>query len=296
MVRRKIRSKSKAKSIKLKRRSKRSSYKNNKNSLHSFNRDIDRFLDKTVSVRNLLKYSCLTLAFIIVFLSVFMLGRFSVSSSEPDNPAQSSQLSGQTTQTIKSNPDPDNSNTAEVEEEPEEEIEEPTITSIDMLEANNGEEEEENQEEVYEEEEEPEEEIEEPSCKNKVAGFDYSYTKVPISVSNFNKETKGDNWASLTSLKLTVTNNEPCTIINPTRIKIKLNAKGKGSVWWDDDVFLPDSFRHMLPGTTVSEIIPIHVSYSDIYSEKDFRLTLFDDYDISIGTFKEYITFHGSPD
>ena len=97
----------------------------------------------------------------------------------------------------------------------------------------------------------------------------------------------------MTSLKLTVTNNEPCTIINPTQVKIKLNNKGKGSVWWDDEVFLSSAFRNMKPGDSVTEIVPIHVSYADIYTEKEFKLVLFDDYDIEIGTFKEYMTFSG---
>jgi len=114
---------------------------------------------------------------------------------------------------------------------------------------------------------------------------------VGIDVSNFQRELRGDNWASLSSLKLTITNCESCTLINPTMVKIKMNARGKGSVWWDDDIYLSEEFKNMYPGKSVSAVIPVHVSYSDIYSEKHFQLALFDDYDIHMGTYQEFITF-----
>jgi cytoskeletal protein RodZ len=296
MVKRKAKSrrpKSKVKSIQLKRRARKNRRVSRSYSPYS---GWNNFLDKSVPMRSLLKYSGITLAFILVLLAVFMLGRISVNDNDsPGSAEQPMQLSGQTKQTIKSNPEPENHNSNEIEAEDTEEGEatEEAEEYIDVTESP----EPENSNDVeYEyraaDEDEEEGAPEEDSCKKTVAGFDYTYTLVDVSATNFNKELKGDNWGSITALKLTITNNEPCTIINPTKIKIKLNPKGKGSVWWDDDLFLPDSFKHMLPGTTVSEILPIHVTYSDIYSEKDFRLTVFDDYDIPIHTIKEYMTLH----
>ena len=250
----------------------------------------DSFLDSTVSVRSILKYAGITLLFILVLVSVFMLGRLSandtVSGSTSSGP---SQLSSRTTQVLKVNPSNEVAEEGSAAADYEEEIADEDEEQSDVDEINLSDE----VPEYIPAPEDPEEEevAEEPACTNKVAGFDYAYSKIVVDVSNFQRENRGDNWASITSLKLTVTNNEPCMIVNPTKIKLKLNARGKASVWWDDDVFLPESYRRMLPGETVSEIVPVHVSYSDVYSEKEFKLTVFDDYDIDMATFKKYITF-----
>jgi hypothetical protein len=244
-----------------------------------------RLLDTSVSVRSILKYGGIVLAFVIILVSVFMLGRISASDDAPDSVQKSTQLSGQTRQLPKETAEEVTSAavTKQVEEAPGEEEPAPSVS----------------EEEPSSEAPVPETIVEEvhetpkplpPPCENTVAGFDYAYRNVVVDISNFQRELKGDNWGTLTSLKLTVTNNETCTIINPTKAKLKLNPKYKGSVWWDDDVFLPDSFQHMMPGQTVSEVVPVHASYSDIYSEKDFKLTVFDDYDIAMGTYKNYIT------
>ena len=273
MANRKAKPKPKSRSIQLKRNSRRASRRKR----YSYRRaaKLSDFLDRTISVRSIMKYSSLTLAFILVLGFVFILGRMSVSNdSSTDDAADTAHLSGETTHVVKETED------AEDKEEKLVDLD-PDIVNLSDNESD----------EETEEENKRADEEEDTDCNPGVAGFDYSYKHVTLEVTNFNKEIRGENWASLESLKLTVTNNEPCTIINPTQIKIKLNEKGKGSVWWDDEVFLPDSFKNMKPGETVSEIIPIHVSYADIYSEKDFRLTLFDDYDIAIATFKDYMTF-----
>lgn len=251
-----------------------------------FNRyRMSRLLDTEISVRNVLKYGGIVLAFAIIFVSVFMLGRISADDS-PDQPAQKqTQISGQTKQVIKSetaeeltpsvvdDPSPvEEIDDSQEAEEPLDPVVEDTSRPAPV------------QEKIPESDPVP------PPCQNTVAGFDYAYRNVIVDVSNFQRELKGDNWATLSSLKLTVTNNETCTIVNPTKIKLKLNPKFKGSVWWDEDQFLPESFQHMMPGQTVSEVIAVHASYSDIYSEKDFKLSVFDDYDIAMGTFKSYIT------
>lgn len=280
MVKRKVKSKSKSRGIQLKRNSRRSS----RMKRYSYRRPtgIGDFLDRSISVRSLVKYSSVTLAFVLVLAFVFVLGRISVSHADPaSESAGSAHLSGATTQVVKGT-DAEEEETEQESEEQERIIDtDPDVVNLSDNESDD--------EETEEDEEQADEK--ESDCKLSVAGFDYTYKHVTLEVTNFNKDIRGENWASLTSLKLTVTNDEPCTIINPTQIKIKLNNKGKGSVWWDDEVFLPESFRNMKPGDTVSEIIPIHVSYADIYSEKDFRLTLFDDYDIIIAAFKEDITF-----
>ncbi|MBW2996817.1 hypothetical protein KY349_00585 [Candidatus Woesearchaeota archaeon] len=281
MVKRKAKSKTKSRSIQLKRNSRRSSRRKR----YSYRRPagIGDFLDRTISVRSLVKYSSITLSFVLVLAFVFVLGRMSVSTDNPaSDSADTAHLSGATTQVVK---ETEVEEKETEEEEPEDDQEQIIDIDPDVVNLSDNESEEE------ETEEEEEQNEEENDCKLSTAGFDYNYKHVTLEVTNFNKEVRGENWASLSSLKLTVTNDEPCTIINPTQIKIKLNNKGKGSIWWDDEIFLPESFKNMKPGDTVSEIIPIHVSYADIYSEKDFRLTLFDDYDITIGTFKEYMTF-----
>jgi hypothetical protein len=300
MVKRRARSKSKSIGIQLKRRSRRPS-----RTVFSRSRfiAIDDMLDRNVSVRSIVKYSSITLAFIIIFAFVFMLGRFSVGSARDSGaPADNVELSGDTSKVMKSNPGSDAA--------PEEDItsdestgetnksNDPGISEMNLSDSEGDPEEADVREADVVVEGDPGEERtsvdnpedEEPACTPKHAEFDYTYRLVEIDVSNFNKEVRGDNWATIDSLKLTITNNEHCTIINPTQIKIKLNNRGKGSVWWDDEVFLPKSFLSMKPGETVSEIVPVHVSYSDIYTEKDFRLTVFDEYDIEIGTFKDFIT------
>ncbi|MFC1741925.1 hypothetical protein ACFL3V_05295 [Nanoarchaeota archaeon] len=293
MAKRKMRHK--PRTIQLKSRSR----KARRRSSHSFGsiRSVNRALDHTVSVRSILKYSGITLAFVIVLISVFMLGRISLSSDDSDTlPAQTQELSGETKAVAKESEAENNSTTAaEDDDNPEEtdsEEEEDDIPEVDVV---NLSESEDNDTDIDDEFEEAdyEEVIEtvESECRPVVAGFDYNYNNVEVAVTDFKRFKRGDNWASLESLKLTITNNEKCTIINPNKIKIKLNSRGKGSVWWDDDVHLPDSFKRMLPGDSVSEVISVHVSYSDIYSEKDFKLTVFDDYDIAISTFKKYITF-----
>ncbi len=299
----KRKAKSTVRSIQLKRRARKS--KRKVSHVRSFNpsKTWNDFLDQDIPVRSLVKYSSITLAFVLVLLVVFMLGRISAEATDlSSGNEQSLQLSGQTKQVVKSDNDNYDISKEDIDEQERTDKESDKLNDSDLdiknlsdkgdVKFNSD-----SVEYVYEsvnvvDSEDVEEVIEEtPKCKNKIAGFDYAYTKIGISVSNFQRESRGDNWASISSLKLTVTNNEPCTIVNPTRIKIKMNPVGKGSVWWDDDVYLPDTFRNMHPSKTVTEIIPIHVSYSDIYSEKDFRLAVFDDYDIHMGTYKEDLTF-----
>lgn len=301
MVKRKV--KSKARSIQLKRRSRKTKRKVARSRSYGHSKSWNDFLDQEISVRSLVKYSSITLAFVLVLVVVFMLGRVSVDAAEAaTGDERSLQLSGQTKQVAKDGVDvqEDAMGSEDVEEDSSEDDESSDVSNLSETE--DAEFDSDSQVYVYEpvgsayeeagDETVDEEDVDDsPGCTDKVAGFDYAYTKIGISVSNFQRENRGDNWASITSLKLTVTNNEDCTVVNPTRIKIKMNPKGKGSVWWDDDVYLPDSFRNMHPGKTVTEIIPVHVSYSDIYSEKDFRLALFDDYDIHMNTYKDYITF-----
>ena len=57
-------------------------------------------------------------------------------------------------------------------------------------------------------------------------------------------------------------------------------------------MFLPDTFLHMLPGSTASDIVPVHVSYSDINGEKDIKISVFDDYDIVMSTWKKITTIN----
>lgn len=293
MVKRRVKSKNKSRGIQLKSRHTRSS----RSAVYSRRRQISKLLDKEVSVRSIIKYSGMTLAFITIFLFVFLLGRFSTNDSgSSDIHSESLELSGETKQVVKEGSDVETISADEDASGTEEETGDDDIDAMDLSEPDD--EEDGRQADVVIEDYSVEKddngvseeaETDREPCSFSTAEFDYAYRLVDIEVSNFNKDIKGDNWATLTSLKLTITNNEACTIINPTQVKIKLNNKGKGSVWWDDEVFLPNSFRNLRPGETVSDIIPIHVSYSDIYSEKDFRLTIFDDYDIEMGTFKNYI-------
>ena len=243
-------------------------------------------LDRSISLRVILKYSIIILLFLIILGSVFMFGRISAGAKMPAAAAVNTQLSGQTKQVEKVVDDVTYEEPVQVPVASPKEVE-PEVNDSKVKEDANIT----NSDDALV----PSRErlsIEKPEvpCANKVAEFDYKYTKINSTVSDFVKEVKGENWATITSLKLTVTNNENCIIVNPTQIKIKLNPKGKGSIWWDDEVFLPDSFKHMLPGTSVSETVPVHVSYSDIYSEKDLKVSLFDDYDIVMATFKKLVT------
>jgi hypothetical protein len=259
-----------------------------------FNYSFSRALDTTVSVRSIVKYSVLVLVFLIVLGSVFLLGRVS---AKPDPSGMSSaQLSGQTKQTAKQSADVENLSADKVvsDPDPSEDVEEVDADVPDNARViitrpepavDKGEKPLAEETEVTET---PDPVVGE-SCTYSHAPFDYNYTKVNFSVSNFNKDVRGDNWGTITSLKLTVTNNEKCTIINPTQLKIKLTAKGKGSLWWDDEVFLPETFKRITPGGTATDTITVHVSYSDIYGEKELKATLFDDYDIPMSTVKKYM-------
>lgn len=299
MVKRRTRSKSKSIGIQLKRRSRKPSRKAFSHSRFSA---IDNILDRNVSVRSIVKYSSITLAFILIFTFVFMLGRLSVESVKNSSAhADNAELSGATSKVMKSNPGNDAAPEDDIGSESNQDENSTGKLGIDEMNLSdsggNVKEGDVREADLVvdgdladEETDRNNSEDDTPICTPKYAEFDYTYRLVNIDVSNFNKEIRGDNWATINSLKLTITNNEHCTIINPTQIKIKLNNRGKGSVWWDDEVFLPKSFLSMKPGETVSEIVPVHISYSDIYTEKDFRLTVFDEYDIEIGTFKDYIT------
>ncbi|MBW2967186.1 hypothetical protein KY362_01740 [Candidatus Woesearchaeota archaeon] len=297
MARKNLKARNNLKRIKIKTRSRRSLISRRRSSFSGF----DSVLDSHISVRNLLKYASIVLAFVIILGGVFLLGRVSASSETgPDaDDERSSTLSGQTKQVVKENPAPEDA--AKERSAAKEEIAEDDDPEVS---GSGSADEEESIEYVYSPADydflpyEPEEDSdaddesdkeEEETCTPKVAEFDHNYTKVEIDVSNYQRTMKGDNWATLDSLKLTITNNEPCTIINPTQLKIKMNNKGKGSVWWDDEVHLPDSFKRMKPGTTVSEMVTVHVSYADVHQEKDFRAYVFDDYDIQMGVFKDYI-------
>ena len=239
---------------------------------------LETYLDRTISLRTIVKYSLLILIFLVILGSVFILGRISAdkekaaSANTTDIPVETKivkteEIASKNTSTEnKSEPIKE----VPVKEEPvEEEKVAPPVVKAELNVT-------------------PKPAV--PSCENKIAEFDYNYTKMNITVSDFVKELKGENWATIVSLKLTVTNTERCLIVNPTQIKIKLNPKGKGSVWWDDEVFLPDTFKHMLPGTTVSDVVPVHVSYSDIYGEKDMKVVLFDDYDITMASYRKILT------
>jgi len=244
---------------------------------------LETYLDRTISLRTIVKYSLLILIFLVILGSVFILGRISAdkekaaSANTTDIPVETKQVV-KTEEVVPKNLSHENI-TETVKEMPVKE-EQAKV--------------EEKKEEVAAPVVKPEVNVTQkpaiPSCENKIAEFDYNYTKMNITVSDFVKELKGENWATIISLKLTVTNNERCLIVNPTQIKIKLNPKGKGSVWWDDEVFLPDTFKHMMPGTTVSDVVPVHVSYSDIYGEKDMKVVLFDDYDITMASYRKILT------
>lgn len=237
-------------------------------------------LDKTISVRTLLKFAGIILLFLAILLSVFLLGKASVSTEKINE------------NTVTTVPEPEIVNEGELEKEKvNEEQNKENLTEAETEEDAEIEEEEKSEEEITAENrtEEKNETKNETICENKVAEFDYPYKQVAINVSNFNKEKRGENWATISSLKLTITNNEECTIINPTQIKIKINNKGKGSIWWDYEGHLPETFERMKPGQTITEIVPVHVSYSDVYSEKELKIAVFDDYDMQMTVFKQYI-------
>ncbi|NQU79221.1 hypothetical protein HQ545_05640 [Candidatus Woesearchaeota archaeon] len=252
------------------------------------------FLDKTVTVSDLLKYGGIILAFILILVTVFILGMISADTTEKslnsentkkvlNNSIDASSQNSNSTENIepiKQYVDEDDVNQTTVESEPYEDIGYIEYQEdIDEIVSDDNE----TLQEVI-----TEEYVEE--CVPKNAGFDFSYSNIDIEVSDLQREIKGDNWASLSAFELTVANNENCTIINPTKMKIKLNNKGKGSVWWDDELYLPDSFHRIKPGNSVSEIITVHASFSDIDSEKDLRVALFDDYDIHMYTLQNYVT------
>jgi hypothetical protein len=255
-----------------------------------FNYSFSRALDVTVSVRSILKYSALVLVFVIILGSVFVLGRISAKPSQATS-MQTAQLSGQMKQVSKPVDDAQTKTQAPVAKpeesaDPEPADNLPPDTQVVIT----------RPEPVVEQGEQPLPEentipspVVETPCFPKHAVFDYNYTKVNFTLSNFNKDVRGDNWATITSVKLTVTNNEPCTIINPTQLKIKISPKGKGSNWWDDEVFIPETFTRIAPGGTVTDTVAVHVSYSDIYGEKELKATLFDDYDIAMSTVKKYL-------
>lgn len=279
-------------------RIKRIKIKSRRSSYRPRSREFTNVLDLNISVRTLVRYVGTFLAFVIVLSAVFLLGRLSADTSNHDS--VTAQLSGETRQVQKEG-------TVELEQQ-EEEIES-TPLDEEILEEEDDPPEDETEEDpveyVYEpvvsgsddyistDEDDIEETDDEEDCTPKTAQFDYNYTSIDVSASNFQRTLKGDNWATIDSFLLTITNNEECTIVNPHQIKIKLNNKGKGSIWWDDEVFLPESFKKMKPGETKSEIIPVHVSYSDILSEKDFKVYVFDEYDIVMNIYKDYITLPG---
>jgi hypothetical protein len=229
----------------------------------------------------------LVLVFAIILGSVFLLGRISATPDQATS-MQTAQLSGQTKQVSKP-AETQQLNSTPVQEEaanPEPEEDLPPDTQVVITRPGP----------VTEQGESPLPEenttlspIIDAPCVPKHAVFDYNYTKVNFTLSNFNKDVRGDNWATVTSLRLTVTNNEPCTIINPTQLKLKITPKGKGSSWWDDEVFLPETFKRITPGGTATDTVAVHVSYSDIYGEKEMKATLFDDYDIPMSTVKKYM-------
>ncbi len=238
---------------------------------------LDSFLDKTVTVRSLLKYSAIVLLFLLVVGSAFMLGRISRSAVGPDTVELSSYSTKEAEEAVEQEPE-------HPKIEKEAELEEPD-QPVEYRVADEDEEKDliQPQEQFFE----AEPELVEESVELKVADFGFEYSNVEISIADIVKEGRGANWASVESLKLTVRNQEDHTIINPTRIKMKINPKGRGSNWWDDEVFLPDSFKNLKPGEQVSENIDVHVSFSDIYEEKDFQLVVLDDYDVPIAWYKK---------
>ncbi|MBI5880824.1 hypothetical protein HZB90_01705 [archaeon] len=191
-----------------------------------FNYSFSRALDTTVSIRSILKYSALVLVFVIIFGSVFLLGRISAKPSQATS-MQTAQLSGQMKQVSKPVDDVQTKTqapvvTPEESADPKPADDLPPDTQVVIT----------RPEPVVEQGEQPLPEentipspVVETPCFPKHAVFDYNYTKVNFTLSNFNKDVRGDNWATITSVKLTVTNNEPCTIINPTQLKIKINPK-----------------------------------------------------------------------
>jgi hypothetical protein len=252
-------------------------------------------LDSNISLRSLLKYAAIILLFIAVLGFVFALGKYygqgahqekqttTIAKETADN-----EIEGDAVQTLKETEkeelpetEPDTDTETVQEEEPRAEPEPETTTQT-------------TQNDIAVTEtvthttttETPKQEL----CAAKPAGFDYPYSMVNVTVNKINKEKKSDNWAVMTSVEISITNGESCIITNPTQIKLKMNNKGKGSNWWDDEVFLPETFQKLMPGETVSETVPVHVSYSDIYMEKDFKLVVFDDYGIDMATYKKYVT------
>ena len=187
MVKRRPRSKSKTNIIHLKRRSaktRRKSYS------HSPFRGVGDFLDKEVSVRSILKYTSITLAFILAFVFVFMLGRLSVDALNQGNPTGDSvHLSSQTKQTE----DTSETELGEglVEDDENDSDSENDIDVVNLSESEDEDDDDREADVIIEGDNEDDEEDEEdsedlPDCAPKVAEFDYTYRLVDIDVSNFN--------------------------------------------------------------------------------------------------------------
>jgi hypothetical protein len=246
-------------------------------------------LDSTISVGTVLKYSAIILLFIVVFGFVFMLGQHY---ADKNAPAETEEEQTKIESATSTDAEPSETEKDPVNEDPNEEVteKEAPVETAEEIPAETTETAPAQEVDTTPKITTTETPKETTLCVAKSAGFDYQYSKINATVSAINTEKKGDNWAVITSVEISISNNENCIIANPTQIKIKMNTRGKGSSWWDDETFLPDTFLKLMPGETVMETVPVHVSYSDIYMEKDFKLVVFDEYGIDMATYKKYVT------
>ena len=182
----------------------------------SLNINWNGVLDKSISIKDILKYGCVILLLLLIIFAIFMFGRWSVSSScnsitskttaqsakQNITPISSSSLNKTTVTLNKTTKNKTSTDSllpvtkTKVESGKKENLSNTTNNSQSAALSK--------QEGIYDE-----------------AKFGHPYNKVTIGIGSSTREVRGDDWATLKSMVLTVVNNEK-VVITPSKIKIKI--------------------------------------------------------------------------
>jgi hypothetical protein len=112
----------------------------------------------------------------------------------------------------------------------------------------------------------------------KDAGEGYDYRYVNAYIDDIDYEVKGDDWGTVTSLKITVENLEKVSV-HPSAVKARLYVVGEEGNWWDLEEDVPALMTQLLPKQSVAQTFEAHISYSGLDSEKTLKVAVYDQYD-----------------
>lgn len=259
---------------------------------HKRDFDWSKILSKSITIKDIIYYGGTALVIILIVLSIFMAGRWSVSDKRDD----SSTIQKTNQKTILSsgvNKTPavtENKTTKTVVNITPVVVETKIVDTVNTTENKT----------VVETKKEEIKPVTITENKTYLAAtFGYPYNYVTVGVTNPKKELVNEDtvsqFARLKQIKLTIVNNEN-VIINPTEIKIAVYEQS-GTPPPLEKFTLPIEFRNIKPGQTVSSFVDVKHSFKykkeDYGETREIKILVIDEFDATIQLKKAKLIFMG---